>query len=309
MRIIFAGTPDFAQIQLKALLEAHLDIVAVYTQPDRPAGRGRQLHVSPVKALAQMHNLPLEQPVSLKNEEAVERLTSYQPDVLVVAAYGLILPEKVLAIPTNGCINVHASLLPRWRGASPIQQAILAGDKETGITLMRMDKGLDTGNILAQASCLITDEETAGSLHDKLAVLGANLLKEKLAQVCLQAGTPQDPHLATHCGKLTKEQGHIDWHLSAQKITQQVRAFNPWPICYSYIDGQLLRIWQAKPIAAAHQTKPGTIMELLPEGPVVAAGEDAVLLLQGQLPGKKCLSFAEICRGHASLFAVGQQLI
>jgi methionyl-tRNA formyltransferase len=212
MNIVFAGTPQFAAIQLQALIDAKHNIVAVYTQPDIPAGRGQHMHASPVKELALQHHIPVEQPTSLKTAEAQTTLASYKPDVMIVAAYGLLLPKPILDLPGFGCINVHASLLPRWRGASPIQQAILTGDAQSGITLMKMDIGLDTGDILAQKACVITPSETASSLHDKLSIMGAEILIEKLYDITHHPQPiPQNPTLVTHAGKISKEQAQV-WH-------------------------------------------------------------------------------------------------
>ncbi len=295
MRIVFAGTPEFAEFQLRALLDAKFNIVAVYTQPDRPAGRGQHLHPSPVKILAQAHGLPV--------ENTLETLSNYQPDVMIVAAYGVLLPASVLQIPRFGCINVHASLLPRWRGASPIQQAILAGDAQTGVTLMRMDAGLDTGNILATANMAISPTETAESLQKALAVLGAKCLVEKLEQIVKLPGTPQDAAFATHAPKINKAQAHIHWQLPAHVIERQIRAFNPWPIATTSINQQLLRIWQAEIVSLSSVYKPGTIVDQTPRGIIVATGEQGLLITAAQLPGKKCMAFADILKSRATLFA------
>jgi len=310
MRIVFAGTPIFAEIQLQALLQAKHNIVAVYTQPDKPAGRGQHLQMSPVKILAQRHHIPVEQPISLKSSEALATLEQYQADVMIVAAYGLLLPEAILKLPRFGCINVHASILPRWRGASPIQQAILAGDQETGISLMQMDIGLDTGDILAQRNCEITKEDTSETLHDKLAQLGAELLVEKLEEIT-HSPTPRKQSdmntSVTHAGKITKEQGRIDWHTSAKEIDQKIRAFNPWPVAFTYVGDALIRIWKAHVIEDAHYSSaPGTIVAHEP-ALHVATSNGALCIEQAQLPGKKVMPMSEILKGHAHLFAIGQQ--
>lgn len=308
MKIIFAGTPTFAEIQLASLLETSHEIVAVYTQPDKPAGRGQQLHMSPVKTLALKENIPVEQPTSLKSEEAFATLAKYQPDVMIVAAYGLLLPEAVLNLPRYGCINVHASRLPRWRGASPIQQAILAGDKETGITLMRMDKGLDTGNILATGEIEILDTDTSETLHDKLAIQGAKMLYHILEEIVDLPGEKQQDSEATHAPKITKAASIIDWQQPATVIDRQIRAYTPWPIAQTLIDGQVLRIFNAKPLTANHHQKPGTIIEHTPAGMHVATGAGTLLVTHAQLPGKKTLAISEILKGHASLFTPSKKL-
>lgn len=306
MRIIFAGTPLFAQIQLDALLSTNHEIVAVYTQPDKPAGRGQHLQMSPVKELALQHNIPIEQPATLKTEEALARLSSYNADVMIVAAYGLLLPEAVLNQPRFGCINVHASLLPRWRGASPIQQAILAGDKETGITLMRMDKGLDTGNILATGQIEIQDTDTSETLHDKLAVQGAKMLFHVLEEIVELPGEKQLDSDATHAPKIAKNAAIIDWHQPNEVIDRQIRAYIPWPIAQTLIDGQVLRILDAKCVDL--NAPAGTIFKHTPNGIIVGAGVGALEITKAQLPGKKALPMSEILKGHAHLFSLFKKL-
>lgn len=303
MKILFAGTPEFAQKQLAALLTTTHEIVAVYTQPDKPAGRGQHLQISAVKALALEHKLPIEQPLSLKDPTALVTLTNYQPDVIIVAAYGLLLPEAVLQLPRYGCINVHASLLPRWRGASPIQQAILAGDAQTGITLMRMERGLDTGNCLATSACDITIDDTTSSLHDKLADLGAALLVEKLADIIAQPGVPQDANHVTYAPKISKSAAQINWQQNADTIERQIRAYIPWPIAYTQIDGQILRVLQARVVNTTSTAPAGTILEQTTQGILVNTASHALLITQAQLPGKKALPMSEILKGHAVLFA------
>ncbi len=302
MKILFAGTPEFAQKQLAALLTTTHEIVAVYTQPDKPAGRGQHLQISAVKALALEHKLPIEQPLSLKDPTALVTLTNYQPDVIIVAAYGLLLPQAVLQLPRYGCINVHASLLPRWRGASPIQQAILAGDAQTGITLMRMEIGLDTGNCLATSACHIMADDTTASLHDKLAELGAALLVEKLNDVISEPGTPQDINKVTYAPKISKSAAQIHWQQSAIAIERQIRAYTPWPIAYTQIDGQILRVLQANVVKTTSKAPAGTILEQTAHGILVNTASDALLITQAQLPGKKALPMSEILKGHAVLF-------
>lgn len=307
MRIAFAGTPVFAEIQLQALLDSAHDIVVVFTQPDKPSGRGQHLAHSPVKSLANLCGISVEQPLTLKTPQGQASLECYQPDLLVVAAYGLLLPPEVLAIPRYGCINVHASLLPRWRGASPIQQAILAGDPETGITLMKMDEGLDTGGILAQASCPILATDTSQDLHDRLARLGATLLKERLDECIEKTPLPQDASLATHAPKITKEQAICDWTQPASLIERQIRAFCPWPILHTTIGEDPLRMWNAKVVPLSTPAAPGTIVDHTPEGIIVATGQDGLLLTHAQLPNKKVLPLTEILKSRHALFAINQR--
>ena len=299
LRIVFAGTPDFAAESLRALLQGHHEVIAVYTQPDRPAGRGRGLKASPVKALAQAHEIPVLQPHSLRDIDARNELAALQPDLMVVAAYGLILPQQVLEIPRLGCINVHASLLPRWRGAAPIQRAILAGDRETGITIMQMNAGLDTGDMLYKASCPISASDTGASLHDRLALLGGDAL---LAVVdALRDGEPlnreaQDDAQATYAAKLSKEEALIRWDEPAALIARKVRAFNAVPVAHTLLAGQPVRVWQAHPAVAETTTAtPGMIIRADRQGLAVAAGEGSVLLLDTlQLAGGKALAIADL---------------
>ena len=236
LKIIFAGTPDFAASALSALIESEHDVVAVYTQPDRPAGRGRKLRASPVKELALKHDIPVLQPEKLKDAETHDVLRSFNADVMIVAAYGLILPQAVLDIPRLGCLNIHASLLPRWRGAAPIQRAIAAGDKESGITIMQMDAGLDTGDILLLSHCPINDNDNGGDLHDRLAEMGASSILEALKDIESGNTKPikQDDALATYAHKLDKKEAIINWKDSAENIERLIRAFNPWPVAFTY---------------------------------------------------------------------------
>lgn len=311
MRIAFAGTPEFAGVQLNALLQNGYEVVVVYTQPDKPAGRGRHLHISPVKEIAQAHHLAIEQPTTLKTAEAVETLEQYHPDIMIVSAFGMLLPLPFLQVPHYGCINVHASLLPRWRGASPIQQAILAGDAQSGITLMQMDVGLDTGDILAQKAYDLTPNETTGSLHNQLAIVGADLLIATLEDIFAGKITPQpqDASQVTHAHKILKEQGHLQWDNSAIVLDRQIRAFHPWPIAYSSIDSHILRIWEAYVVPLQTTATPGTIVEHHENGIVVATSQAGLLITHAQLPGKKMMPLSEIRKGHPTLFALGQKLL
>lgn len=293
MKIIFAGTPHFAASALTALLKEH-HVVAVLTQPDRPAGRGMQLTASPVKQLALQHGLTVLQPTSLKTAEAQLAIAALDADVMVVAAYGLILPKAVLQMPRYGCLNIHASLLPRWRGAAPIQRAILAGDDETGITIMQMDEGLDTGDMLLRHACPIAENETAQTLHDKLAEMGAESILE--AMRLLQQGglTPvkQDEGAANYAAKLLKSEAQIDWQQDAQQIERAVRAFNPFPVCYANLNGMAIKIWQAG-ICADLQGEPGEVLATDKHGIVVACGKGALRLEVLQRPGGKAQPVAQ----------------
>ncbi|MGS2723403.1 methionyl-tRNA formyltransferase [Porticoccus sp. GXU_MW_L64] len=309
LRIVFAGTPDFAAHHLQALLDdgTH-QVVAVYTQPDRPKGRGKQLAASPVKALALEHSLPVYQPQNLKSPEDQQQLAALDADIMVVVAYGLLLPQAVLDTPRFGCINVHASLLPRWRGAAPIQRAIEAGDAETGITIMQMAAGLDTGDMLVTVRLPIDNGDTAASLHDKLLHIGGPALLQALADIAAGKAqpVPQNDALANYAHKLSKQEALLDWQQSADQIHRRVRAFNPFPVACADIGGQRVRIWQAKAtgIKAAH-SQPGEIVSADEYGILVACGDGCLRLTELQLPGKKRLPAADVLRGNSDLFAVG----
>ena len=294
-RIVYAGTPEFAVPALQALLDSGVKVVAVYTQPDRPAGRGRKLAASPVKQLALERDLPVEQP-ELFTSPAIERLASFKADLMVVAAYGLILPRPVLALPRLGCINIHASLLPRWRGAAPIQRAILAGDAETGVSLMRMEAGLDTGPVFATRTLPIDPEQTAAGLHDALARLGAGLLRECLPQLLegKLIAVAQDPSAVTYAAKLQKSEAWLDWSQSAGLLERQIRAFNSWPVAQTQLHDQVIRIWRAVAVdTSAQYVQPGSIIAAEASGILVATGEGALRILELQRPGGKVLPAAD----------------
>lgn len=298
LKIIFAGTPHFAAAALEALLSQKFNVLAVLTQPDRPSGRGLQLTPSPVKQLALRHQLPVLQPLSLKNNEIQRELATYEADVMVVAAYGLILPQAVLSLPKFGCLNIHASLLPRWRGAAPIQRAILAGDVETGITVMQMDVGLDTGDMLLKKACPINANDTSQTLHDTLANLGAEAIVEalRLLEQNLLLPTPQDSTLATYASKLTKAEGQIEWSRPAAEIALAVRAYNPFPVASSTLNSTPIKIWQASVRTDMHG-HPGTLLAIDKYGICVACGTGALCLEVLQRPGAKALPVSQFLQG------------
>jgi methionyl-tRNA formyltransferase len=308
LRIIFAGTPDFAAAALTALLNTPHEILAVYTQPDRPAGRGRKLKPSPVKQLAQEHQLPVLQPVSLKTAENIEELRAIEADVMVVAAYGLLLPPEVLTIPRYGCLNIHASLLPRWRGAAPIQRAILAGDTQTGVTIMQMDAGLDTGAMLLKKTCPIAQADTSASLHDCLAALGAQAIVEALNQLSDLKALPQDESQVTYASKLSKSEALIDWHSSAEELARQVRAFNPWPVAQTTVNGQTLRIWTAQPLTEQTEGTAGTVIRSEKQGIDVACGNGILRISRLQPAGSKPMDAAAFLNGRPDMLTPGTQL-
>lgn len=299
-RLVFAGTSEFAVPSLQRLIAAGHRLLAVYTQPDRPAGRGRRMRSSPVKRCAVAANVPVRQPLSL-DTTVRQQLTALAPDVVIVIAYGLLLPQAVLAIPRLGCINCHASLLPRWRGAAPIQRALLAGDLDTGVTLMQMDAGLDSGPILAQTRCPIEPGLTGGELHDRLALLAADLLLARLPAFLAGQlnGLPQDDQQASYAAKLSKAEAELDWQQPAQRLARQINAFNPWPVAWTRWAGNSLRLWRARALAGTASAAPGTVVRADRQGVVVVTGDGLLELLELQLPGRKVLPAAAFINAHA----------
>ena len=305
MKIIFAGTPEFAVPALRALIEAGHQIVMVLTQPDRPSGRGMKLKPSPVKALALEHDLNVFQPTSLKPDEVQATIAATQADVMIVAAYGLIIPTTVLHMPRLGCYNIHASLLPRWRGAAPIQRAILAGDKETGVTIMEVVPTLDAGAMVAKASIQITEQETAQSIHDAMAETGANLMVEAMQTLAVTgtlSSTPQDESLVTYAHKLEKSEATVDWQKSAAELSRQIRAFNPFPVAHSIFRGEICRFWMAH--AQSGSAPAGQIVSTK-EGVTVGCGDGLLTITELQMPGGKRLSARDFIAGQH--VAVGER--
>jgi len=300
MKIIFAGTPAFAAEALEAIQQAGFDIVLVLSQPDRPAGRGMKLQPSPVKLLAQQYNIPLLQPETLKSSAVQTRLATFKPDVMVVAAYGLILPEVVLAIPAHGCINIHASLLPRWRGAAPIQRALLQGDTETGISIMQMDQGLDTGAVLLKRTLPVELHDTTATLHDKLAELGGQCIVEALMLLDQDTLTaePQNDAKASYAAKISKAEAEIDWTHDATHIDRMVRAFNPHPGAFTNLQGSMIKLWQSRIVNCSATHQAGEIIIADHNGIVVACGQDALSINILQKAGGKKLTAAQFLAGH-----------
>ncbi|CDT30455.1 methionyl-tRNA formyltransferase [Vibrio coralliirubri] len=310
LRIVFAGTPDFAARHLAALLSSEHEVIAVYTQPDRPAGRGKKLTASPVKNIALENNIPVYQPENFKSDEAKQELADLNADIMVVVAYGLLLPQVVLDTPRLGCINVHGSILPRWRGAAPIQRSIWAGDKETGVTIMQMDIGLDTGDMLSIATLPIEATDTSASMYEKLAGLGPDALVECLADIASgkAVAEKQDDELANYAKKLSKEEARINWSDEAAHIERCVRAFNPWPMSHFEAAENSIKVWQSR-VAEQTSDKPaGTILQADKTGIYVATGQGVLVLEQLQVPGKKAMSVQDILNSRASWFEVGTQL-
>ncbi|UYI47073.1 methionyl-tRNA formyltransferase [Vibrio natriegens] len=311
LRIVFAGTPDFAARHLAALLSSEHEVIAVYTQPDRPAGRGKKLTASPVKNIALEHDIPVYQPENFKSDEAKQELADLNADIMVVVAYGLLLPQAVLDTPKLGCINVHGSILPRWRGAAPIQRSIWAGDAETGVTIMQMDIGLDTGDMLKIATLPIEATDTSASMYEKLADLGPQALIDCLADIAADKAVPvkQDDELANYAKKLSKEEARIDWSDDAAHIERCVRAFNPWPMSHFEAAENSIKVWQSR-VAEQTSDKPaGTIVQADKTGIYVATGNGVLVLEQLQVPGKKAMPVQDILNSRASWFEVGTQLI
>ncbi|OQX15948.1 MAG: methionyl-tRNA formyltransferase [Thiothrix lacustris] len=304
MRIVYAGTPEFAVPALQALLESEHEVVAVYCQPDRPAGRGRKLTFGAVKQVAVAAGIPVEQPLSLKAEAEQDKLRAYAPEVLIVAAYGLILPPVVLAIPRHGCLNIHGSLLPRWRGAAPIQRAIQAGDAETGVTIMQMAAGLDTGDMLHKVVCPITATDGGQSIHDTLAAQGATALLHTLDLLAAGKLQPevQDEALANYAHKLTKAEAQIDWTQTAAVIDRTIRAFDAYPVAFTLYEGQPLRLFASRFLSAAEgNAPPGTVIAASKSGIDIATGEGVVRILSLQLPGGKRLNAEQFLNGRSLL--------
>lgn len=295
MRIIFAGTPDFAACALAAIIDAGHDVALVLTQPDRPAGRGMNLQASPVKRLAEAHNIPVFQPPGLKDAAAQARIAGVAADVMVVAAYGLILPQAVLDLPRFGCLNIHASLLPRWRGAAPIQRALLAGDTETGVCIMQMEAGLDTGPVLLSEATAISLDDTAATLHDRLATIGARLIVSALDRLPLPA-RPQPEAGVTYAAKIDKAEAVIDWTRPAEAVDRQIRAFNPFPGASTTLAGTSVKLWRSQ--AAAGRGAPGEVIAVERDALLVACGEGAVRLFELQKAGGKCLPCTAFLAGH-----------
>jgi len=310
LRIIFAGTPDFAARHLDALLTSEHEVVGVFTQPDRPAGRGNKLTPSPVKTLALEHGIPVFQPKSLRPAESQQLVAALNADVMVVVAYGLILPQAVLEMPKLGCINVHGSLLPRWRGAAPIQRSLWAGDSQTGITIMQMDVGLDTGNMLHKIECDIEPQDTSATLYNKLAELGPTGMLATLQQLAEGTARPevQDEALVTYAEKLSKEEARLDWSLSAKQLERCIRAFNPWPMSYFVIDEQPVKVWQAEALDQQTSAQPGTIIAAGKAGIQVATSDGILNILQLQPAGKKAMSVQDILNSRREWFIEGNIL-
>lgn len=310
LRIIFAGTPDFAARHLDALLSSQHQVVGVFTQPDRPAGRGKKLMPGPVKVLAEEKGIPVFQPATLRKAENQQLVADLNADVMVVVAYGLILPQAVLDMPHLGCVNVHGSLLPRWRGAAPIQRSLWAGDAETGVTIMQMDIGLDTGDMLYKLSCPIEAEDTSGTLYDKLAGLGPKGLLDTLQQLAHGTAKPevQDEALVTYAEKLSKEEARINWSLSAAQLERCIRAFNPWPMSWLEIDGQPLKVWRASVISTQANSAPGTIVAASKQGIQVATADGILNLEELQPAGKKAMKAQDLLNSRREWFEPGTVL-
>ncbi|MCK6265646.1 methionyl-tRNA formyltransferase [Vibrio sp. ZSDE26] len=310
LRIVFAGTPDFAARHMAALLSSEHEVVAVYTQPDRPAGRGKKLTASPVKNIALEHDIPVYQPENFKSDEAKQQLADLNADLMVVVAYGLLLPQAVLDTPKLGCINVHGSILPRWRGAAPIQRSIWAGDKETGVTIMQMDIGLDTGDMLSIATLPIEADDTSASMYEKLAELGPKALIECVADIATGSAVAekQDDDQANYAKKLSKEEARINWNDDASHIERCVRAFNPWPMSHFEAAENNIKVWQSRVDSESSDKAAGTILKANKTGIYIATGNGVLVLEQLQVPGKKAMSVQDILNSRASWFEVDSVL-
>ncbi|WP_448567585.1 methionyl-tRNA formyltransferase [Thalassotalea ganghwensis] len=315
LNILFAGTPDFAAQHLQALINSEHNVLAVYCPPDKPAGRGKKLTACATKELALANNLIVEQPVNFKEESEQEKLASYQADVMVVVAYGLLLPEVILNAPRLGCINVHGSILPKWRGAAPIQRAVEAGDAQTGVTIMQMDKGLDTGDMISTALCDITDQDTSASIYEKLAQLGPSALLDALTLMATghYPRVPQNNEQASYAKKLDKAEAELDWQLSALTLQRKIRAYIPWPVAQiTYHDEnqteQRIRIWQASVSDQQSNSTPGTIVASSKNGIQVATADGVLTIEVMQLPGKKALPVSDILNSRGQWFTVGQSI-
>lgn len=315
LNIIFAGTPDFAAKHLQALIDSEHNIVAVYCPEDKPSGRGKKITPCATKALALEHNLKVEQPLNFKEAADQETLKSYNADVMVVVAYGLLLPEVILNAPRLGCINVHGSLLPEWRGAAPIQRSLEAGDPETGVTIMQMDKGLDTGDMILKAACPIEQTDTSASLYEKLAELGPSALVETLALMAKgeHQAEPQTDSLATYAAKLTKEEAELDWASTASLLDRKIRAYIPWPVAqFTFAESaeksHRIRVWQARVDSETSEKLPGTILSANKSGISIATAEGVLVLENIQLPGKKAMPVADILNSRADWFKVGNHI-
>lgn len=309
MKIIFAGTPTFAAKSLEALLEKGHQIIAVYTQPDRPAGRGKKLLKSDVKLVAEKYEIPVFQPEKLTSQEDQTQLAKLEPDLMIVAAYGLLLPSAVLNIPKHGCVNIHASLLPRWRGAAPIQRAIQSGDNETGITIMQMDEGLDTGDMLLTLHTEIKNTDNAASLHDRLATLGAEAILEYLNNRENLIPEKQDNSQTCYAKKLSKQEAQINWHETAIQISRNIRAFNPVPVAFLMLEEMRIRVFEGSFVEHEGKESPGTIIDKSKKGILVKCAKDAFLITTLQLPGSKAMPVHAFINGGKDILTPGDQLV
>lgn len=311
LKIVFAGTPDFAAKHLQALIDSEHQVIATYTQPDRPAGRGKKLMPSPVKSLAVEHDIPVYQPENFKSDDAKQTLKDLNADIMVVVAYGLLLPQAVLDTPRLGCINVHGSILPRWRGAAPIQRSIWAGDSETGVTIMQMDIGLDTGDMLSIAKLPIESTDTSASMYAKLAELGPSALVDCLQTIASGQAQPikQDDELANYAKKLSKEEAQINWQDDAAHIERCVRAFNPWPVSHFTLNENTIKVWQSRVEAQAEaKAKPGEILKADKSGIYIQTKQDILVLEMIQIPGKKAMPVADVLNSKGDWFTPGSVL-